>query len=47
MLIVCKGMKMMMMMLEVVKCAGVLKVTVSCVLLGNGYVSQETKDCVF
>lgn len=38
---------MMMMMLEVVKCVGVLKVIVFCVFLGNGYVSQEIKDCVF
>ncbi|HEO9067509.1 LacI family DNA-binding transcriptional regulator [Citrobacter koseri] len=34
-------------MLEVAKRAGVSKATVSRVLSGNGYVSQETKDCVF
>lgn len=37
----------MVMMLEVVKCVGVLKVIVLWVLLGNGYVSQEIKDWVF
>ncbi len=34
-------------MLEVAKRAGVSKATVSRVLSGNGYVSQETKDRVF
>lgn len=34
-------------MLEVAKRAGVSKATVSRVLTGNGYVSQETKDRVF
>lgn len=34
-------------MLEVAKRAGVSKATVSVVLSGNGYVSQETKDRVF
>ena len=38
---------MMTTMLEVAKRAGVSKATVSRVLSGNGYVSQETKDCVF
>lgn len=46
-LIACKGMKMMTTMLEVAKRAGVSKATVSRVLSGNGYVSQETKDRVF
>lgn len=46
-LITCKGMKMMTTMLEVAKRAGVSKATVSRVLSGNGYVSQETKDRVF
>ena len=45
--IACKGMKMMTTMLEVAKRAGVSKATVSRVLSGNGYVSQETKDRVF
>ena len=34
-------------MLEVARRAGVSKATVSRVLSGNGYVSQETKDRVF
>ena len=38
---------MMTTMLEVAKRAGVSKATVSRVLSGNGYVSQETKDRVF
>lgn len=37
---------MMTTMLEVAKRAGVSKATVSRVLSGNGYVSQETKDRV-
>ena len=42
-----KGNNNMTTMLEVAKRAGVSKATVSRVLSGNGYVSQETKDRVF
>lgn len=43
----CNGKNHMATMLEVAKRAGVSKATVSRVLSGNGYVSQETKDRVF